>query len=439
MFNSLNERRLIMGILLKNLQLIEDDGFVKRDVYIEEGKILGIEESIDKTDSLVIDLSGKIGVPSFVDIHAHLRDPGYTHKEDIISGSNSAAAGGFTTILCMPNTNPPIDNVETIRYIQEKAEKHAPIKVLVAGAVTKGLLGEEMTDMEALAAAGVKCFTDDGQPIMNSMIMREALSKCNKLGIPIFPHCEDKILTHGGIMNEGVLSRELGLTGIPNTSEDVIVARDIVLAKETGGHLHITHLSTAGSVEMIRIAKENGMKVTCDVTPHNLFLTEEYVRSRGTNAIMYPPLRTKDDVLALRQGLKDGTVDAIATDHAPHTDEEKSGGFGKAPKGIVGFETAFAVCLESLVHNGILTIPQLIEKMSYNPAKIIGITPNSIEVGSEANMAIIDLDYRWTVDKNKFLSKSRNTPFHGLDFVGKVIMTLSQGNIVYKDHDAIKE
>lgn len=424
-----------MKILLRRGTVIDpaNNHSGEKDILIADGRILAMGEDLDIPDALSIDLKGRVVTPGLVDLHVHLRDPGLTEKEDICSGGRSAAAGGFTSIVCMPNTRPPVDNVEVVKYVQAKAAAQAPVKVYVAGAITRRLAGKELTDLEALAEAGVVCFTDDGEAVMNAAIMHEALRRARELNLPVVSHCEDKNLAGSGVIHDGVIARELGLPGIPAAAEDVMVARDLVLAKLTGARIHITHLSTAGSLELVRTARSQGVKVTCDVTPHHLVLTEEAVAEVGADAKMYPPLRTEADVAALREGLGDGTIDAIATDHAPHTSAEKARGCIEAPKGIVGLETALALCLDRLVHTGILSLTKLIRKMTVNPAQIIGLPQGNLTPGGSADLTVIDLDYQWQVDRERFASKGKNTPFHGWKLRGKPVMTIVGGRIVYRE------
>jgi dihydroorotase len=424
-----------MKILLRNGTLI-NQGEVEPtplDILIVDGRIAALGVEIAAPDAQGIDLGGRVVSPGLVDLHVHLRDPGLTEKEDIASGGWSAAAGGFTSIVCMPNTKPPIDSVDVVLYIQEQAAVKSPVRVFVSGAITRGLAGQGLADLDNLARSGVVLFTDDGETVMNANLMRQALMRARELGLPVMPHCEDKNLSGPGVMHAGEVARQLGLPGQPASAEDVMVARDLILAGETGARLHLTHLSTARSVELVRLAKARGVKVTCDVTPHNLVLTDAAVAEVGANAKMYPPLRTEADVAALREGLADGTIDAIATDHAPHTEEEKARGCLEAPKGIVGLETTLAVCLDRLVHTGVITLPELLRKMTVNPARIIGLPQEGIVPGARADLTVIDPDYRWLVDREKFTSKGKNTPFHGWSLRGKPVLTMVGGKVVYRE------
>jgi dihydroorotase len=388
---------------------------------------------------VVLHSQGLIICPGFIDLHCHLRQPGFEDKETIATGTRSAARGGFTTICCMPNTNPPLDNQAIIDYIKSVTVTEGVVRVLPIGCISKGRKGKELADMGELASAGVIAFSDDGEPAADSRLMRQALDYSLALGLPITDHCEDIALTKGGVMNEGIISTKLGLRGIPNAAEDIIVARDLVLAKLTGGWLHIAHTSTEGSVDLIRQAKEKGIKVTAEATPHHLTLTEEKVIGYGTNAKVNPPLRTKQDIQALVQGLNDNTIDIIATDHAPHTEADKSCGFALAPFGISGFETALG-SLMSLVHDGQLALVTLIAKLTCEPAKIIGNKHGklgTLAIGVPADVTIFDPDMSWVVDTKAFASKGKNTPLAGSVLKGKVMATISQGKLVYKD-DSIK-
>ncbi len=387
----------------------------------------------------VLSAEGLIVCPGFIDLHCHLRQPGFEEKETIVTGSRAAARGGFTTICCMPNTNPPLDNQAAIDYVKSKAATEGVVHVLPIGCISKGRKGEELTDMGKLASAGVIAFSDDGDPVANSRLMRQALEYSCALGLPIINHCEDKALTEGGQMNEGIISTKLGLQGIPATAEEIIVARDLALAKLTGGRLHIAHVSTEGSVDLIRRAKKKGIQVTAEVTPHHLTLTEEKVIGYDTNAKVNPPLRTKRDIQAMIQGLKENVIDIIATDHAPHTEADKLCDFTVAASGISGFETALG-SLMSLVHDGQLPLTTLIAKLTCEPAKIIGDKYGklgTLAIGAPADVTIFAPDMDWVVNTSTFASKGKNTPLAGSALKGKVMATLSQGKLAYKD-DSVK-
>jgi len=411
-------------------------------LLITEGKISWLgrgETAPPRPDYATLYARGLIVCPGFVDLHCHLRQPGFEEKETIATGSQAAARGGFTTICCMPNTNPPLDNRATIDYVKSTAAKEGVVRILPIGCISKGRKGEELAEMGELASAGVIAYSDDGEPAINSRLMRQALEHSSALGLPVIDHCEDTVLTEGGVMNEGEVSTRLGLRGIPAAAEEIIVARDLALAQLTGGRLHIAHTSTEGSVELIRRGKEKGIKVTAEVTPHHLTLTEERVIGYDTNAKVNPPLRTKQDIQALIQGLKDNTIDIIATDHAPHTEADKLSEFALAPFGISGFETALG-SLMSLVHDGQLKLTTLIAKLTGEPAKIIGNKYGrlgSLDIGVLADVIIFDPTLEWVVDTKAFASKGKNTPLAGSVLKGKVMATIYGGKLVYKD-DSIK-
>jgi dihydroorotase len=381
----------------------------------------------------VLDAEGLIVCPGFIDLHCHLRQPGYEAKETIATGTEAAARGGFTTICCMPNTNPPLDSEEMIKYVRTVAANEGLIRVLPIGCITKGREGEELADLNELEVAGAFAFSDDGSPVSSPDIMRHALEFSRDFNRPVIDHCENLFMTQGGQMNEGVVSLELGLRGMPAAAEEFIVKRDIDLARETGGHLHIAHVSTAGSVELIRNAKQDGIWVTAEVTPHHLFLTEDAVRKYGTLAKVNPPLRTKADALALLRALNDGVIDIVATDHAPHTEADKKLDFTEAPSGISGFETALG-CLAELVLTSELTLENLVASLTMGPARILGYEKlGTLEPGAPADICIFDLHKEWTVDPAKFASKGKNTPLGGQRLRGKVMATFYLGRPVYKD------
>ena len=414
------------------------------DLLIAEGKIAQVGEAVIVSEARNLYATGLVVCPGFIDLHCHLREPGFEDKETIATGTKAAAIGGFTTVCCMANTEPPLDTPAAVDWVKQKASKDSLVAVLPIGCITKGRKGEELTDMAELAEAGVLAFSDDGNPVASSQLMRRALEYSRDLGLPIIDHCEDKTLSNNGIINEGRVSAKLGLKGIPAAAEEVMVARDLILAKLTKARLHVAHVSTKGSVELIRRAKEEGISVTAEVTPHHLTLTEERItgespnKSFDTNAKVNPPLRTKEDVEALIKGLKDGVIDAIATDHAPHTLADKNCGLEPAAFGISGFETAFG-CLMSLVHQGEISLTQLISKLTYEPAKVIGRNGElgTLKTGAPANITILDPDREWIVNSRNFASKGKNTPYDGYKFKGKIMATIANGKIVYIDDSSL--
>jgi dihydroorotase len=427
-------------ILIKNGRIIDPaQGIdITGDILVIDSRIKQVASSIKEipADCNTLDANGMVVCPGFIDFHCHLRQPGFEEKETIATGSRAAARGGFTTICCMPNTNPALDNKATIDYIKAASAADACIRVLPIGCITKGRAGKELADMGELAEARVVAFSDDGSTIADSRIMKQALEYSLIFGLPISDHCEDTMLSEGGQINEGIIATRLGLRGIPNAAEENIIARDIALAKLTGARIHICHVSTRGSVELIRHAKKDGVKISAEVTPHHLTMDEGMVLGYDTNAKVNPPLRTQKDIEALIKGLKDGTIDIIATDHAPHTANEKLCEFSKAPFGISGFETAFG-SLMKLVHTGDIDINLLISKMTAAPSKIIGDRfgkLGTLEVGAFADITVFNPDAVWVVDTEKFYSKGRNTPLNGVKLKGKVIATVFNGKLVYKDN-----
>ena len=420
-----------MDILIKNGHIIDPVNKVdeKLDILVSAGKIAKIEKSgtLPANGGQVIDASGKFVVPGLIDMHVHLREPGFEYKETIATGTAAAKAGGFTSVCCMPNTNPVNDNRSITEFILAQA-RSASAQVFPIGAVTKGSKGEELAEMGELHDAGCVAISDDGKPVMNASMMRHAMEYSRIFDMLIISHCEDSTLSFKGVMNDGIVSTELGLRGIPRAAEDVMTARDISLAELTGGRLHIAHVSTAGSVRLIRDAKSRGVKVTAETCPHYFSLTEEAVRGYNTLAKMNPPLRTGDDVAAIRQGLKDGTIDVIATDHAPHAMDEKSGEFDYAPFGIVGLETALGLTLK-LVQEGVFSMTEVIRKLSVNPALILKLEKGTLSVDADADITMIDSNEDWTVDASQFKSKSKNTPFDGWKLRGKAVRTIVGGKL----------
>jgi len=408
------------------------------DLLIAEGKIMQIGGTVIPGEAKNLDASGLVVCPGFIDLHCHLREPGFEEKETIATGTKAAAIGGFATVCCMANTEPPLDTPTAVAWVKQKASKDSLVAVLPIGCITKGRKGKELTDMGELAEAGVVAFSDDGNPVASSQLMRCAMDYSRDLGLSIIDHCEDKALSDNGIINEGQMSAKLGLKGIPAAAEEAMVARDLTLAKQTKARLHIAHVSTKGSVELIRRAKRDGISATSEVTPHHLTLTEERITGKASNetfdpnAKVNPPLRTKEDVQALIKGLKDGVIDAIATDHAPHTLADKNCGLELAAFGISGFETALG-CLMSLVHQGAISLAQLISKLTCEPAKVIGRNGElgTLKAGAPANITILDPDREWIVDSRNFASKGKNTPYDGDKFKGKVMATIANGRIAY--------
>ncbi|OQB14051.1 MAG: Dihydroorotase [Firmicutes bacterium ADurb.Bin193] len=425
-----------MRILIKNGRVIDPKNGIDDvlDIYIDNKIIEEVGKDLDYSGADIeeIDASGKIVAPGLVDMHCHLRDPGQEYKEDIESGTKSAAMGGFTSVACMPNTEPVIDNVAVVEYIKSKSESVGSVNVFPIGAISKGLKGEELAPIGELKFAGVVAVSDDGNPVTSPSFMRNALIYAKNFDTPVISHCEVKSLSDG-CMNEGYVSTILGLRGISRAAEEIMVSRDIILAKTTEASVHIAHVSTRGSVELVRRAKADGAQVTCETCPHYFTLTEEAVMGYNTNAKMNPPLRTDDDVKAIIEGLKDGTIDAIATDHAPHHFDEKDCEFDRAKNGIVGFETALSLGITYLVKTGALTMSGLIDKMSYSPSRILGIGKGSLCEKTAADIVIIDENSEWTVDVNSFYSKSKNSPFDGFKLCGKVVYTIVGGRVVVRD------
>lgn len=424
-----------MTILIKTGRLINPSENLDKvmDIFVEDGIIKEKAESIEKQADTVIDAAGCYVMPGLIDLHVHFRDPGLTYKEDIETGSKAAAKGGFTTVCCMPNTKPVVDNVETVKYIIEKGEKTGLTNVLPVGAVTKNMAGVEITDVEELKKAGICAISEDGKSVMNSGVYRKAMKNAAKANVPVLAHCEDINLVEGGVINLGDKSSELGVKGISNAVEDVIAMRDIMLAKETGATLHLCHCSTKDSVEMVKRAKEEGIKVTAEVCPHHFSMCSDDITSNDGNFKMNPPLRAREDMEALIKGLQDDIMDVISTDHAPHSAEEKAKDLEHAPFGIVGLETSVALTVTNLVKKGYLTPMQMAAKMSYNPAKVLGIPKGTLDEGKIADITIINPDKEYTIDVNTFESKGKNTPFDGYKVSGEVEYTILNGKVVYSN------
>lgn len=425
-----------MRLLIKNGHVIDPTVPLNQvmDILVEDGKIIKVEESIQEEAQEVIQADGYYVMPGFIDLHVHLREPGFEYKETIYTGALAAARGGFTTICPMPNTKPATDSPERIAYIIEKAKKEAAVHILPVGAITIGQEGSILTDIEGMAKAGAVAISEDGKSVMNAALYREAMKLARKNNLVVMAHCEDKNLVGKGAMNAGKKAEELEIEGISNAVEDVIVARDILLAKETNAKLHLCHCSTKDSVRMIKEAKEEGISVTGEVCPHHFTLTEDDIIEDDANFKMNPPLRTKKDVEALKEGLKEGIMDVISTDHAPHSEEEKKRSIKEAPFGIVGLETAAALTITELVRTGYLDFLGMAEKMSTNPAKVLGIDKGSLKPGKAADITILDPEEVYTIDVKDFVSKGKNSPFQGREVYGKIKMTIADGKIVYQDN-----
>ena len=416
-----------MNILIKNGTLANDN---QTDLYIENGIIVKMGQNLDFTCDVLIDAKNKLVAPGLVDMHCHLRDPGQEYKEDIVTGTKSAVMGGFTSVACMPNTTPVADDKIVISYIVNKAKEKAYANVYPIGAISKGLCGQQLAEMGDMKEAGAVAVSDDGKPVENANFMKNALLYANGFGLPVISHCEDMSLKNDGSMNEGYTSTYMGLRGISRASEEVMVSRECILAETYNVPVHIAHVSTKGSVEIVRQAKKRGVKVTCETCPHYFTLTEEMVEGFNTNAKMNPPLRTKEDVEAIVEGLKDGTIDAIATDHAPHAIDEKNCEFDMALNGIVGLETAFGLSYTYLVKTGILSTAELIEKLSTNPSRILKINKGELKEGAVADISVFDLDNQYTVKTEEFMSKSKNSPYDGFELYGKADTVIVKGKIV---------
>ncbi len=422
-----------MSMLIRHGRVIDPANGVDavQDVLIADGKIERVGKSLTAPPGAeVLDATDKVVCPGFIDIHVHLREPGHEYKETVATGTRAAAAGGFTAVACMANTHPVNDNGAVTDYILAKAKVEGVVRVHPIGAVTKNLNGEELAELAELAEAGCVAFSDDGRCVMNADLYRRAMEYTLPFGVPVVSHAEDTYLSRGFTMNEGVVSTEIGLPGAPAAAEDVMVARDILLAELTGAHIHIAHLSTAGAVRLVRDGKARGVRVTAEVTPHHLVLTEKAVRGYDPNTKMAPPLRTKRDVEALVEALADGTIDCVATDHAPHALAEKEGEFDHAAFGVVGLETAVAVLLDRLVKPGLLPLPTLVSRLSRDPARLLNLPGGSLAPGAPADVTILDLERKTTVDPAKFRSKSRNTPFAGWMLTGAPWLTIVGGKAV---------
>lgn len=423
-----------MGLLIKEGRVIDPSQGIDEtaDILVQAGIIKELGKNLKAgTGWETIEATGLLVTPGLIDMHVHLRDPGLEYKEDILTGTRAAAAGGFTSVACMPNTRPVNDSRMVTEYIISKAKSGALVNVFPIGAITCGSKGEALVVLDELRAAGCVAVSDDGRPVMDAQMMRLALESAGHMGIPLISHAEELSLAADGVMNEGAVSRELGVKGIPWAAEDTAVARDVCLAEFTGAPVHIAHVSTGGAVRIIRDAKARGVKVTCETAPHYFSLTDDALRSCGANAKMNPPLRGADDVAAIKAGLADGTIDAIATDHAPHQSDEKDVELSRALNGIIGLETSLPLSL-SLVEEGVLGISALVERMSLNPAKILGIGRGTLKPGAIADISIIDPNLEWVVEAEKLASKSKNSPWLGEKMQGKAVYTIVGGNLVYR-------
>ncbi len=425
-----------MDILILNGRVLDPSTHTDevKSILVKDGKIADVNASEDIKADRVIDASGCYVMPGLIDLHVHLRDPGQEYKETIQTGTLAAAHGGYTTVCPMPNTTPSTDCPQMIQLVKEKAEKEGAVNVLPVGAITLGQAGKELADIEGMAASGAIAVSEDGKSVMNTALYFEGMKQAAKAGIPVLAHCEDKDLVGKGCLNAGPKAEELGFAGISNAVEDVIVARDIILAKEAGCRLHLCHCSTKDSVLMVKVAKEQGLPVTAEVCPHHFAMTEDEIPGDDANYKMNPPLRSKADVQALKEGLRDGIMDVISTDHAPHHADEKKKSIPDAPFGIVGSETAVALTITHLINEGYLTPLQMAEKMSYNPAKVIGIDRGTLQEGKVADITIIDPAEEYVIDVNTFCSKGHNTPFAGHKVKGRVKYTLVNGTIAYEYH-----
>lgn len=422
-----------MDILLKNGYIVDaaNDFEGVADILVDKGKIIKCEPDISETADKVVDCTGKTIIPGICDMHVHFRDPGQTHKEDIITGCEAAVAGGVTAVACMPNTVPVVDNAEAVKYIIRKS-KGAKAKVYPVGCITKGQNGEELCDYNELKAAGCVAVSDDGKPVLNARLLARAMVKAHYAGLRVISHCEDPQVIAGGIMNSGEVSKELGIKGMHRISEDISTAREIVIAGDLEMPIHIAHVSTATSMLLVRLGARYGAMVTSETAPHYFMLTDEKLRLRDADYRMNPPLRTEDDVTAITEGVCDGTIDCIVTDHAPHAPEEKAD-FEKAPNGVVGLETSLAATLTALYHRGKISLKRIVRLMCVNPRKILGIAGGNLGEGEPADITVFDINEEWIVDPEKLHSKSKNTCFKGMKLKGKVKMTIVDGKIVYED------
>lgn len=403
------------------------------DILIENGQIAAISAHLEDPEAQVLDASGMAVSAGLIDMHVHFRDPGFTEKEDIITGSRAAAHGGFTTVTCMPNTRPTVDSPEMVQYVYDRAKEGSGVHVLPIAAVSMGEKGTVLTDAKALKQAGAVALSDDGVPVQSANLMRDALICASRQQLTVLTHCEDADMVKNYAVNEGRISRQLGIPGRPAIAEEIMVMRDAMLAEETQTAVHICHISTGRAVDIVRKYKKKGVKITCETCPQYFTLNQREILEQGAMARVNPPLRTSRDVAAVLAGVKDGTIDCIVTDHAPHTAEEKARGLEKAPSGMVGLETSLGITLTQLYHTGEMTLPEIIAKMTVNPARILNLDCGRLSAGSAADLTIFDPNEEWVVDAEKFASKGRNTPFNGRTLKGKVKYTIVGGKIIYQD------
>jgi dihydroorotase len=427
----------LSGILIRGGRVIDPARRLDEpaDVYLLEGRVEGVGRNLGTPPgAMVVDASGQVVAPGLIDVHVHLREPGQEDLETVATGAMAAAAGGFTAVCAMPNTDPVCDNQGVVGFVKAQAQRAGKARVYPIGAVSLGQQGQQLAEFGELVGAGAVAVSDDGKPVASSHLMRTALEYARTFGIPVADHCEDPTLA-GGAMHEGLVSTRLGLKGIPSAAEEIMVARDLLLAELTGGHIHLCHMSTRGSVDLIRRAKERGVRVTAEACPHHFSLTDEACEGYNTNAKMNPPLREAEDREAIRQALKDGTIDVIATDHAPHHYDAKEREFDDAPNGIIGLETALGLAITELVATGLLTLPELVARMSTIPAKIFGLPGGTLAPGAPADVTVFDPAAEWTVRPQEFLSKSRNTPFGGRRLTGRATVTIVRGQVVFQRPD----
>ncbi len=423
-----------MTLLIKNGRVLNPSNGQDcvADLLIRDGSIAEISPQISESADREINVAGCFVMPGFIDLHVHLRDPGFEYKETVATGAAAAARGGFTTIVAMPNTKPAADNPDVIRYVHNKAQSTSKVNVLQAGAVTQKMAGEQLSDIEGMVQAGSPAISEDGKSVMDASLMQQAMRIANQLDIPVLSHCEEKTLLHGGVVNDDENAAKNGLPGISNLVENMIAVRDVMLAKDTGAKLHLCHCSTKESVEIVKLARERGVRISAEACPHHFTLSSDDMVPGDTNFKMNPPLRTREDVQALREGLRDGIIDVIATDHAPHSQSDKNDSMLRAPFGIIGLETAAALAYTELVLGGYLTPMQMAERMSFRPAQVLGLDKGSIEPGKPADIVIFDPEVTYEIHAADFASKSRNTPFHGRRVTGAVRVTIAGGEVIYQ-------